>query len=46
VIEIEIDRMRNGFIDRWLGWQDQWNIRRAEQLKRRMYRGDQRFDIW
>jgi hypothetical protein len=46
VIEIEIDRMRDGFIDRWLGWQDQRKARRAEQWKRRMYRGDQRFDIW
>jgi hypothetical protein len=35
---IEIDRMLDRFIDRWLRWQDQREVRRREQWKRHMYR--------
>ena len=42
---IAIDRMLDRFIDRWLRWQDQREVRRREQWEHRMHQ-DQRFGIW
>lgn len=45
ILVIAIDRMLDRFIDRWLRWQDEREVRRREHWKRNMHR-DQWLGIW
>ena len=45
ILVIAIDRMLDRFIDRWLRWQDEREVRRRERWKRNMHR-DQWLGIW
>jgi hypothetical protein len=45
ILVIAIERMLDRFIDRWLRWQDEREIRRREHWKRNMHR-DQWLGIW